>query len=198
MNVNLDVGSVTGDTVLIREIAIDKPQVTYEIGGDGSNIDALRRNIDSYLEKKGLKGGKSDGDAKKDKDGKKLIIENLYIRGGTVSVSATILKGRKVTSPLPDIHLKDIGKKEGGASPGEVVDKVMKQVSDSATKSVSSLNIEGLLGGAGEIAKDATKMVGEGVKGVTEKLGEGGGDAGKMIEEGAGDVGKALKGLFGK
>jgi hypothetical protein len=85
--------------------------------------------------------------------GKKLVIEHIYIRGGTISVSASMLQGRKITSPLSDLHLKDIGKEEGGASPGEVVNEVITAVQDAATKSVASLNIEGLVGDVGKALK---------------------------------------------
>ncbi len=102
VSIHIDINTVTDDPVIIKEIVIDKPDVTYELSGDGNNIDALRANVDAYMEKHGLKGG---GAKKDDGGGPKLIIENLYIRGGTVNVSATILKGKTMTAPLPDIHL---------------------------------------------------------------------------------------------
>lgn len=194
VKVALDIGSVTEDTVIIREIAIDAPQVTYEVGGAaGSNIDAIRQNINAYLGKP-AKGGKA-APAKEDKDGKKLIIENLYVRNGKVGVSATILQGRKVEAALPSIHLKDIGKKKGGASPGEVAEQVMKEVSAAATKAVSALNIKGLVPDVGKMADEAQKTVEKELKGVTKGLG---GDAGKTLEKSTEGVGKALKGLMGK
>ncbi len=181
IKINIDIGTVLEDTVVIREIAIDAPSVIYEIGDGGSNIDALKRNI-----MKSLGGdGKSAEPAKDDGEGKKLIIDHVYIRGGKVSVSASILGGRKLTSPLPDLHLTDIGKEKGGATPEEVIAEIMNAVEKAATGAVASLNVKGLLGGVGS-------AVGEQLKGVT------GGDVGKTLEQGADGVGKALKGLFGK
>ena len=113
-----------------------------------------------------------------------LVIGGSVI-GGKISVSAGILQGRKITSPLPDLHLKYICKKEGGASPSEVVNEVITAVQGVATKSVASLNIEGLVG-------DEGKAVEGQLKGITNQIGGGAGDA---IEKGAGGVGKAL---FGK
>lgn len=194
VKIKLDVGTVLEDKVVINEITIEAPQIIYELGDGGSNLDALKRNVNSYLgvdEKSGKASAGEKPAAKKDDGGKKLIIEHIYIRGGTISVSASMLQGRKITSPLPDLHLKDIGKKEGGASPGEAVNEVITAVQDAATKSVASLNIEGLLG-------DVGKAVESQLKGVTDQIGSGAGGAGDAVEKGAGEVGKALKGLFGK
>lgn len=195
VKVSLDVGSVAGDTVIIREIVIDAPQVTYEVGGAaGSNIDAIHHNINAYLGKPAKGGKAASAPSKEDKDGKKLIIENLYIRDGKVGVSATFLQGRKLGAPLPSIHLKDIGKKEGGASPGEVAEQVMKAVSDAATKAVASLNVKGLIPDVGKVADEAQKAVEKELEGVTKGLG----GAGETPEKTTEGVGKALKGLFGK
>ena len=187
IKISLDVGTVLEDKVVIREIAIDAPQIIYEVGDDGSNLDALKHNVNKFLgvdEKTGKTPAGEKSATQKDDGGKKLVIEHIYIRGGTISVSASMLQGRKITSPLPDLHLKDIGKKEGGASPGEVVNQVITAVQNAATKSVGALNIKGLVGGVGKAVEGQ-------LKGVTDQIGSGAG--------GAGDgVGKALKGLFGK
>jgi hypothetical protein len=161
VSVNLDVGSVTDDTVVIHEVVIAGPQVTYELGPGGSNIDVIRKNVESFLGggKKAGGGGasKPSDEAKSEEGGKKIIIENLIIRDGKVSVSAALLKGKKLSVPLPSIHLKDIGKDKGGASPGEVAEKIMASVTDGATKAVASLNISGLIKDASGMVKDAAK-----------------------------------------
>jgi hypothetical protein len=195
IKISLDVGTVLEDKVVIREIVIDAPRIIYELGDGGSNLDALKRNVNAYLgiDEKSGKGAPAAQKpaAEKEEGGKKFIIEHIYIRGGKISVSAALLQGRKITSPLPDLHLKDIGKKEGGASPGEVVNEVITAVQDAATKSVASLNIEGLVG-------DVGKAVEEQLKGITDQIGKGDSGAGDAINKGAEEVGKALKGLFGK
>lgn len=169
VSIQIDIGTITDDPVIIKEIIIDKPDVTYELSGDGNNIDALRSNVDAYMEKYGLKG---DGAKKDDGGGPKLIIENLYIRDGTVNVSATILKGKSMTVPLPDIHLKDIGKDEGGATPGEVADQIMKSIGDGASTAVSSLGIGKTLESLSKTLGGAAKSVGEGLSSGAEKTGE--------------------------
>ncbi len=181
ISVTIDIGSVGSDPVIIKEIVITNPKVTYELGSGGSNVDAIQKNVDAYS-----KQFQSNGGEKKSGDGPKLIIENLYIRGGKISVSAAFLQGKALTTPLPDIHLKDIGKEENGADPGQVV----KEVIDSMTKGVGSA--VGSLG-----LEDLAKGVTEGVSDAAKSITEGAGSVGGAVKEGVGEAGKSLKKLFG-
>ncbi|MEE8516149.1 MAG: hypothetical protein V3T02_05860, partial [Alphaproteobacteria bacterium] len=176
--------TVTSDPVVIKEIVITKPDVTYELGPGGNNIDAIQNNVNAYMAKFG--GGKTAEQDAKDSEGPKLIIRNLYIRGGTVNVSAAILEGKKMTAPLPDIHLSDIGGKEKGATPGEVAEKILTSISKGASGAVAGLGI-------GKTLESLEKSL----SGVTKSLGGATKDIGSGIESGAEDVGKKLKGLFG-
>lgn len=187
ISVSLDVGSVTEDVIVINEIVIAGPEVTYEMASGGTNIDALQRNVDSYMESKGLKskGGKAEP-AAKDEGGPKLVISNLYIKGGKANVSATILKGKTMTVPLPDIHLKDIGKDKGGASPGEVVEQVLASVTKGVKGAVSTLDLG-----------KAMETVTEGAKGAVESVTKGAGGATGTVTEGADKATGAIKKLFG-
>ena len=95
IKVGLDTSSLTSDTVVIREIVISRPQITYELGTDGSNVDAIQSNVDAFMAKQGG-GGESAGG-----EGPKVVVENIYIRGGEVKVSATMFEGKTFdTSPI--------------------------------------------------------------------------------------------------
>jgi hypothetical protein len=87
IGLQLDTGSVTKDTIVIKEISITAPEVTYEFGLKGSNLDALKRNVDAYSAQ-GKDKGKA-ADSATGEDGKKMVIEHLYVRNGKVNVSAT-------------------------------------------------------------------------------------------------------------
>src|SRR5258708_40067121 len=58
-------------------------------------------------------------------DERKLIIDSLDVRGGEVTVAATVLQGRTLKTTLPPLHLADIGRKEGGATPAEVTQPII-------------------------------------------------------------------------
>lgn len=188
VSVKLDPATVASDIVVIKEVVIAKPEITYEFGGDGSNVGTIRKNVERKTG--GGKAGAKKSGADEGDGGKKLVIENLYIRDGRVDVSAAFLQGKKVGTKLPDIHLKDIGKSGGkttGATPTEIAEKVVSAISGSATKAVGALDISGI--------KDA---LGKELGAATKSLQEGAGAATKKLEEGAGGVTKELKGLFGK
>src|SRR3546814_1619733 len=59
---------------------------------------------------------------------------DLVISGGKIGISAAALQGRSLSSPLPTIHLKDIGKDKGGASPAEVAQKIIGTISAEASQ----------------------------------------------------------------
>ncbi len=187
VDVHIDMGTIAGNTVVIKEVNLLAPQVTYERGAQGSNLDALKRNIT---------GGESSGSPQKggadSKDtgggGKKLIIENLYIREGKVSVSAVGLGGKKMSVGLPTVHLKDIGKDKGGASPEEVVKKILDAIGDITGNAVKTLGVDKAIEQVSGAAGDAAKEV----------LGKNAGEAQKALEKGAGEIGSAVSGLLGK
>lgn len=188
IKVTVDVGSVGSDPVVIKEVVIDKPAVTYEVASDGgSNIDAIRRNVEAFTGGSGGGGSDSGGDA-----GPKVVIENLYVRGGEVNVSATMLQGRTLSAGLPDIHLQDIGKDSGGATPGEVAEKLMASLNESIGSAVGTLNLDQVLGTLGEGVKGAQEMMEKGA-GEALKSGEGMGDAAK---EGLDKAGESIKKLI--
>lgn len=162
ISLQVDVGSVTKDTIIIKEIVIAAPEVTYELASGGSNIDALQRNVNAYTGGGGAKAEKSKGSGE---GGKKLVIENLYVRNGKVNVSATALGGKTMTTPLPDIHLTNIGKQSGGATAGQVTQQVLSAIGQSATKAATALpDVGKLVGSAKESATGAAKGAGEGLK----------------------------------
>ena len=194
VSIAIDTDTITSDTVVITEIVIDAPDVTYELGSDGSNIDAIQRNVEAYMAR--FESGDSataDGGG----EGPKLIIEDLYITNGTINVSATFLGGKSLTTPLPDIHLEDIGKEEDGASPGEIAEQIIAAIKDGATGAVSGLGLEDMMGAAGEMLEGVGEGAGELLEGATEGGGgllEGTGEALEGAAEGAGDT---LNNLFG-
>ncbi len=190
----VDIGSVTGDPIIIKEIRIDKPKVTYEIGPDGDNIDAIAKHVQSQTgsgegktaDKAGKEAGTEGG------GGPKLIVEDLYVNGGEVGVSATALKGKTMSADLGDVHLENIGKDEGGASPGKVAGIItasLVKMVGVAIQTVDLGDIMKVIGGNTEGVPMKAKELGETVGKEAER-------AGKAIGKGAGEAGDKLKSLF--
>jgi len=184
ISLTLDAATITKGTVVIKEILIVAPKVTYELGPEGSNLDALQRNATGKSSGGSGAGGDSQPAGGAKKGGKKLIIESLVIRDGTVNVSAVGLQGKKMTVDLPTVRMANIGKSEGGATPGEVVKKLIDALNKAAGGAVKNMGlgkvvdeVEGVVKGAEEALKSADP---------------------KEIEKKAEEIGDAVKGLFGK
>ncbi|SLN26200.1 hypothetical protein [Oceanibacterium hippocampi] len=197
----IDTASIGGDAIVIREIVVDGPDVTYEMSETGNNIDTLRRNVDAYMAKAGLKGGGETADA--NGEGPKLIIDDLIIRGGRVNVSASILQGRTIGAALPEIHLRDIGRDDGGASPAEVVEAVMAALTGAVGRVTDRLgvgdtlndlqkNLGGIAEGAGKAVEGVASGAGKAVEGVAGATGGIASGAGKAVEEASGSFRKLL------
>lgn len=150
--VDLAMGSLFTDTIVIKQILIDGPQITYEKSLKSSNLSTLQDNL---APKKEAAAPKTDAAPAKEpaekKAAKKVIIEDFQLNGAKVHVTITALGGKKMTLPLPDIKMKDIGKKSGGASPAEVISETFDAISKAVVEAVAS---------AGDIAGDALKNVG--------------------------------------
>jgi len=147
MDVKIDMDSLLGDVIHVREIRIDGADLIYEIGSRGNNISRIQKNIENYSKNLGLDASKSDNTAK-------FIVDNVYITGTKVKLASDLLGGKGVGLTLPDIHLKNIGTEKKAATAGEVGSKIFGAVNKGLGKIVT---------------KD---MIGKGLKGVTKKLGD--------------------------
>lgn len=143
----LDTGSLTANPIVIKDISVAAPEVTYEMGaGGGSNIDAIQKNVAA----KTAGGTSADKKAADKGEEKKLVIDRLAISKGTVNL-ATAIPGVKSSATLADIVLTGIGRKSGGASAGEVAKLVMDALTKSAVSAGKSMGI----GSIGDAVKGA-------------------------------------------
>lgn len=189
--IDIDIGSLFTDTIVIKEIHIDGPQITYERGLKTSNLSALQENL-APDEKKPKKEKTDAPKEKSDKPAKKVVIDDFLLENGKVNISIAIAGGKKLTVPMAPIHLKDIGKDSDGTSITEIVNEVlgaiMKSVGDAVAASgdLAGDALKGVGGMAGDAAHGVTDMAGDATKGAT--------DAAKGATEGLKKLGG---GLFG-
>lgn len=190
VSVDIDIDTIGTDTIVIKSVRIDAPKVIYELAGTSSNIDAIQSHVESFTG--GSSSSSSSSDTASDSEGPKIIIEDLVIAGGEVAVSAGFLAGKALSTPLPEIHLTDIGKEEdgSGSSSADVAAEIMAALNDQIIGSVGQLDLSGMMDGAGEALQGATEAAGA-------IGGEAGSAAGEAME-GAGEaVGGALNSLLG-
>jgi hypothetical protein len=149
----LDPATVTKDVIVVRELIIEAPDLTYEKGPGGTNLEVIQRNVDAYV-KKNFGGGAPKDKSKKEDAAKetKFIIEKLQIRNGKVNMPGAIA-GRDIKAALPPVNLTNIGKSRGGATGAEVASIVVKQMTDAAIASATKAIAQEAKGRAGEALK---------------------------------------------
>ncbi len=167
----LDVKSVFSDRIIIKEVYIDAPDITYEKGSGGDNIKAIMKNIESFA------GGEEQAAQKEEvkqpeEAGKKIQINSLVVKDGKINMSVTAMQGKKLALSLPDIEMKDIGRDKEGTS----ISKALQQVFAMVNKNI----ITAVAGSVVDIGKGAEETVR--------------GTVGKSV----GGAVDRLKGLFGK
>jgi len=127
----LDKSSETADVVVIKELTIDAPDIVYDKGEDGSNVEAIQRNIDEYGTTH-FGGEEKDQGATGDAAAKRFIIESLQIRNGKIR-----LTGRDTVMDLPTVQLRNVGKSQGGMTGGEIAGMVVKQMTQATVASAA-------------------------------------------------------------
>lgn len=162
IGLELDPASLTSDTIRIKSIVIQAPEIIYEGLLGKSNLEQLQANALAFTKA----GQQQPAGAGK----KKVVIDQLRIENGSISLSAALLQGKKLTVPLPTIELKDIGKNKEAT------------MADALSETLRAINRAAL-----PAAQKGLASLGDGLKAVGEAAREG---AEKGLE--------GLKGLFGK
>jgi hypothetical protein len=164
LEIKLDVNSLTQDVVHLQRATLLQPQVTYEQASGGSNLDVIQRNVEAYIaahgagvpgENKGLGKGvdKSVGAAPK-----RIILDQFSMLGAKADVNTEMLLGKTVTLSLPDVQIRDIGKKSGGVTPAVATAQIVAGVRLAVMRAVDPLHldgmVEGIKKGAASVADD--------------------------------------------
>ena len=190
VRVAMELATVFKDTVVVREITVEKPLLTYELGPEGSNLEAIRRNAESFAGS----GFGADGGPRGDTPAKRLLIENLYVRDGKVAASAVFLEGRSWQVPFPDLHLEHISFGEGGgaAAAEGIVDEVISTLVRNARESAAPIG-ERISGGASRAAESAQREIEKGAGSALETLEKGVESARETLEKGTESARNALE-----
>lgn len=172
--VNVKMGSLLTDVIEIEQVLIDAPEITYEVGLGNSNLNTILENVNSSLpssneEKKEEKKEEKEG-------GKKVVVNLVKVTNGKIGVSAKIAGGMEAPIVLPDIEIKDLGKKEGGIS--------MIQAA-AITLKTTLLSIFDVLKSSGKLLLDGAKAIGEGIVDGVKSLGDGAKEGVKSLGDGA-------------
>ena len=148
VDLEVDVRTLASDVIVIRKIAIVAPDVIYEKGDAMTNFDALQKNIAQYL-----------GPQKKPKAGekeKRFIVQEFIVQDAKAQASAAFMDGKTVSIPLPNIHLRDLGKAKGGATAGELAQEMTAALK---SKLSGAFSFDKLMHSAGNALDKAGKAI---------------------------------------
>ena len=157
-DVEVSVGSLFTDTILVREVAIEDAFVSYYSNDGKNNFDVILANVEKA---KGPKNEKAVPDEKKESASskKKVIIEHLRVAGTKVKLMKSDMMPPLM---LPTIELTDIGKKSGGATLEEAWSQIVNSVMKSMSSAGDGLGALGMI--LGEGAKNASGSLDAGMK----------------------------------
>jgi uncharacterized protein involved in outer membrane biogenesis len=176
--------------IVIRDITIESPVVTYEVKGLGDNLHAVLDKLGAADEGK---TADKEEKASADEPARKVVIERFNFEGGRVRVS---LPGApSVPIPLPTIELADIGRKGGGVTGIEATFEVFQSIVVGTVSAAA-----GIVGDVGGLAVDGVKAVGGLAVDVAGDVGglavDGTKAVGGLAVDGAKSLGKVIGGIF--
>ncbi len=151
--VAIDSSTLTGNVITVKKIAIVAPDVIYEKGDSMTNFDAIQKNIADYL-------GPSE---QASSEGKKLIVEEFKLRDAKAQAAAAFMDGKTVDVDLPDLTMRNIGKKEGGISPGELGQRIAVAMKKQLAGAISFDKL-------GKAAQQAGEAIGGAANDAAEKI----------------------------
>ena len=136
ITVDIDLGSVREDPIVIDEIRIKALVVNAEVAkAGGSNIDELRKRIQAHTVGS---GESADGDQKN------IRIKNFVFEKGRIEVDATALGVEKRTIELPEFHLEDVGG-TNGAPPDQITKLIFGEVAKKVGSKIAGSEINRLI-----------------------------------------------------
>ncbi len=147
VTLQIALGSLGENPVVIEEVFVDAPLVRYERNGEGTaNLDVIRKN----LQRSGGGGSQPEGEPTK------LSIRKFEARNGKIEVDVAQL-GQEMTAELPTVRISNLGG-SSGALPREIGKRILAEFTKAAANAVARQGIRKLIdkqlgGEAGEALK---------------------------------------------
>ena len=162
--IRMNMLSILSGTAVIHEILVEAPELTWEGGLSKSNFTTIQDNVTSASPKGPEKAAAEQPEKRASSSFSiKLLIEDFTFREGKMAahVDAGPIGQSDLSLRLPSVHLTDIGKETGGATPEQAVSAVFSAITRSATGAVTD-SIKPM----GEAGKGAVSKAGESLKGL--------------------------------
>ena len=168
--VKVDIKSLTSDTIVIENVEVSKPVISYEMLSLTRNnisdvLDNIKKNTAKTTQQEEAETTKAKESDSAAGAGKKVIIKKLTVKDG--EINAVAVKDSSVSVKLPTITMTDIGADKKGEPISATISKIIGKILDTASKtvvsskisdlkSVAEKNLEDIAGGV----KDRVKSIG--------------------------------------
>lgn len=182
-------------TVVINEVRISKPEVTYELMNlNRNNADDILANIKQNTATSAKKEPKPENP---DAPQYNVAIKKVVIEDGTATVAAGLLGVSKSLSlNLPTITIKDLGTPKQGVSIEAGLARVFQEILKTTVNAVKNVDLSGLLGGVGDLATGAADAATDVAKGAAGAATDAAGAAVNGVTDGVKNLGNGIGGLF--
>ena len=168
-SVALKPASLLSDKIVVQTINLQGPEVTFETDLTQNNLSKILANLKETSG--GGRGAKEPAPAQEGKPAKKLQVDDFLVTGGKIHVVVSALSGKSANVPLPEIHLKDLGKDAGGITPADLTMKAFEALEAAAVKAAASAVLD-LQKGAVILSNDAGKTASNTVNKATKSIGD--------------------------
>ncbi len=136
INVKVDPLSVFKKNIVVDQVNIQDAKATFEINRNGTNVSAIQKNINAYLNKNGTNDQPKKTDTPESE--KTLTIRDLSITGAQIEIASGLTKTQQsVTLPIPPLHLTNIGQ-NNRQTISEVLAQILSAFSTQALQSFAA------------------------------------------------------------
>jgi hypothetical protein len=154
IRVHVDRNSLLTDTVIVEEMLIVAPAMTFEWSLRGSNLGTIQENLKRNTRSGG--NGREKGE-KHEEPEKTIHIKKVIVKDAIINVSFTGGQSEVVQLPLPDLELRDIGNPSGGTTFSQASAVIFDEIYGAIIKAVMKSGIL-LPQGVEQLGKSLGKM----------------------------------------
>ena len=160
IRIKVDWNSLVTDTVVVEEVLIVKPAVTFEWSLQGSNLGTIHENVKRNTAGSGSDDDGQEKDAKPEESqesDKSVHVKKVTVKDAIINVSFVGGQSEVTRLPLPDLDLRNIGNPSGGTTFSQASAIIFEQIYDAIDKAVMKPGIL-LPQGVEQLGKSIGKM----------------------------------------
>ncbi len=159
IRVHVDRNSLLTDTVIVEEVLIVAPAMTFEWSLQGSNLGTIQENV-----KRNTRSGSDDNSRVKsgkheegEEPQKTIHIKKVMVKDAIINVSFIGGQSEVTQLPLPDLEFRDIGNPSGGTTFSQASAVIFDEIYGASIKAVIKSGIL-LPQGVEQLGKSLGKM----------------------------------------